>query len=140
MINIRSLHSDRIPLLKEYFHNKTHKLHKAVVQADKNCTPLNLAEENVRTENIENTKPEDEWAKNKLHGRLYDNVHNKAINKEFTHKWLAKETKTCQKWMQNISRNRLHRTRYTAIKIIHQRMANTYKIRKDNSLLGTPPH
>lgn len=69
MINIRSLHSYQIALLRKYFHNKNNKQHKAIIQVDKNYTPLNLPEENVQTENTKSTKPEDEWARKKLNGR-----------------------------------------------------------------------
>ena len=90
MIDLKELHNKQIKSLKTYFHNKNHSLHRAIIQIDKNYTPLNLSSQTeVSTSNTEEQKKQ-VWSSKPLHGRHYNNMNNNGIDKKLTNEFLKK--------------------------------------------------
>ena len=90
LIDLTALHETQIVRLRQYFHQKEHPLHEAVVKADKKYTPLNLAcqQEAQRTYTVEAKK--EQWARKELHGKHPNIMSAPGTNKELSYSWLQR--------------------------------------------------
>ncbi|KAI5731448.1 hypothetical protein M8J77_010139 [Diaphorina citri] len=92
LIDIKNLCSKQLNQLREYFYGKknTSILHQRVCEADKDYTPLNLAnEERQINENVrcEADKLE-EWRSKPLHGRHAHDLNHTNVDKTASNAWL----------------------------------------------------
>lgn len=90
MIDIHQLHFRQIKSLRQYFHSKDTDLHRAIVKADRNYTPLNLKADNISIEEQTTQQKKEEWAQKKLHGKHCYNMANEQISREHSYTWLVK--------------------------------------------------
>lgn len=91
MIDVIVLHSKQIKLLRDYFHTKDTPLHDAVVRADCNYTPLNLAHRDDVASLTQPPLPSDKkekWAQKALHGRHYHTMQSPQIDLGLSYQWL----------------------------------------------------
>lgn len=90
MMDVVTLHTNQIQKLRNFFYIKQSLLHRAIVQADREYTPLNLS----HTQQIYNTQTQqqkiEEWTQKKLHGKHIYNMKNEYISKTDSYKWLQK--------------------------------------------------
>ena len=88
LIDITELHTKQINNLRTYFKNKNNSsLHKAIVKADQNYTPLNLSQQHETTNDLPDKLTQ--WGQKSIHGRHYKIINQPHINKELTNKWLT---------------------------------------------------
>jgi hypothetical protein len=92
IIDLNNLYHNQIDLLRNYFYSKRMEspLHRAVVSADKNLTPLNLDSINMEPKKniILETIKEQTWSQKVLHGRHYKEMNKEYIDKVASNKWL----------------------------------------------------
>lgn len=90
LIDIQQLHNNQINNLRTYFHKQTTALHKAIVCADKELTPLNLHNQNlvIPRQTLEETITT--WKQKQIHGKHPHIVENGNIDKQNTYTWLRK--------------------------------------------------
>lgn len=89
LLDIHQLCNRQIESLRSYFFSKEHPMHRAVVQVDREYTPLNLAsqaEVSLKCTTEEQRKLA--WADKQLHGRHYNHVEQRDISKQLSYKFL----------------------------------------------------
>lgn len=95
LVDIKVLHNTQIENLRKYFRNKITPLHRAILIADKQYTPLNLNKystgDNAEENRCTNPKQEkkDTWAGKALHGTHYAIMQNSQIDVGLSYKWLS---------------------------------------------------
>lgn len=81
---------EQIRSLRVYFRGKDNDIHRAVVRADNNYTPLNLNNEN---HNQLTERPRDqllrEWGAKALHGRFYNELRRDSVDQRASVQWLV---------------------------------------------------
>lgn len=91
LLDIIALHNKQISNLRQYFHRKETTLHRAIAKADKNYTPLNLAQNIEIVSHLPNLEEKKErWAQKALHGKHYNIIQNPEIDKHLSYQWLKK--------------------------------------------------
>lgn len=92
LVDIINIHSEQKKGLRKYFHTKQSEsiMHKAIVKADKNHTPLNLSRTLEAQETNTQNKQEklSAWAQKTIHGRHYHELEQPHIDKEASNAWL----------------------------------------------------
>lgn len=90
LIDLEALHESQVFRLRQYFHGKEHALHRAVVKADNNFTPLNLADRTKTQRAYTIEAKREQWAKKELHARHPNIVSAPGINKSLSYAWLQR--------------------------------------------------
>ena len=89
LLDIHHLCNRQLESLRSYFINNEHPMHKAIVQADKNLTPLNLSSEDftgLSCNTIEQKRAV--WEAKALHGRHVKNVRQEHISAKLSYRFL----------------------------------------------------
>ncbi|VEN51470.1 unnamed protein product [Callosobruchus maculatus] len=92
IIDIQSLRTTQIQTLRHFFHTKQTNLHKAIVKADKNYTPLNLSSPDHVADTYNHIQSQQEkintWSQKALHGKHRYRVTQDHINQKQSYAWL----------------------------------------------------
>lgn len=91
LINIKNLHVKQILSIRNYFYEKepVSQLHKAVVEVDKDLTPLRLNNKDRIIDNVSNEQLIREWKGKSLHGRYPQEISSQYVDREASYKWLT---------------------------------------------------
>lgn len=90
-MSLRRLHCDQITIIRKYFHESARKssLHKAIVVADENHTPLNLSKREIDTPTVSHAELMATWRSKPLHGRFPAELDNPYVDTQLSHDWLT---------------------------------------------------
>lgn len=87
LLDISMLYQKQIVGLRSYFHDRDSPLHRTIVLADHNYTPLNLAG-NMEYSGETDAHKKERWAEKSLHGRHLAIVQSRHVSRELSYKWL----------------------------------------------------
>lgn len=92
LTDITTLHQGQIINLQKFFHSKTSQLHKAIVKADHNHTPLNLNQRECDESdpNLSLAKKKIEWSQKAIHGKHYAILQDPKLDKNLSYEWLVR--------------------------------------------------
>nr|CAI5864221.1 unnamed protein product [Callosobruchus analis] len=92
IIDIQSLHSRQIKSLRQFFQSKQTNLHRAIVKADKNYTPLSLSRSSHAADAHNHIQSQqvkiDTWSQKALHGKHRYRVTQDYVNEQQSYTWL----------------------------------------------------
>ena len=92
MIDLKILWETQIMNIRDFFYTKVNssEIHAAIVQIDKNYTPLNLAERNKQycTATEQEKQKIENWRRKELHGRHLHDLEAPHVDLEASNKWL----------------------------------------------------
>nr|CAI5833294.1 unnamed protein product [Callosobruchus analis] len=92
IIDIQSLHTRQIKTLRHFFLSKQTDLHRAIVKADKNYTPLTLSRSSHAADTHNHIQSQQEkintWTQKALHGKHRYHVTQDHINDQQSYTWL----------------------------------------------------
>lgn len=90
IVKFTNLHAKQIIAMRKYFAEKagTSLLHKVLVQADDNYTPLNLKQD-MQVHQLSLQQEIDSWKQKALHGAYPAAVANPNVDQEMSYKWLS---------------------------------------------------
>lgn len=91
LTDIKTLHDNQIFNLEKFFANKTSNLHKAIIAADLNHTPLNLGQNKHDEHDPKLTlaKKKVEWSQKAIHGKHYAIIQDPLIDQSLSYNWLT---------------------------------------------------
>lgn len=89
ILDVTLLYQRQIKDLREYFHSKDTPLHKTIVKADLNYTPLNLAG-SMECPAESYTQKIERWANKVIHGKHPAVMQNEYISKDLSYRWLQR--------------------------------------------------
>lgn len=92
ILDLRIRHQEQIEQLRNYFFKKAEdsNLYRAIVNSDRNLTPLNLGTRHLNVDNQHSyAKLKDRWMEKELHGRYPNLLQQPHIDKQATIAWLS---------------------------------------------------
>ncbi|XP_045775257.1 uncharacterized protein LOC123874113 [Maniola jurtina] len=92
LIDVQNLHNNLIIKLRKYFHFKAEQtdIHNFVSQIDKNFTPLNLQDKNLKSNIISKEQKIHMWTQKSLHGRHRADLGQAHVDEEASNMWLSR--------------------------------------------------